>query len=103
MVSGRTRDVSAAVRYLNPSRTPTTSSPWLTASITTELMTPLIPGAGPPPTTIATFPRIAESAMVRNASKGRGRPGEGDERPRGRPTLRIGNGGAEFKGSGAAA
>src|SRR6266481_8753391 len=42
---------------------PTTSMPWLMASIVTELMTPLIPGAGPPPTTRARRPEFASFAM----------------------------------------
>src|ERR1700733_15573249 len=33
---------------------PSTRSPWLRASIVAEAMTPLIPGAGPPPTRIAS-------------------------------------------------
>src|SRR5437016_2447322 len=33
------------------------------ASIVTELMTPLMPGAGPPPTTRASLPGIATMAM----------------------------------------
>ncbi len=48
--------------HLNPSRQPITSRPWLIASMVTELMTPLIPGAGPPPTTSASLPPAAIAA-----------------------------------------
>src|SRR5579883_3135539 len=64
-VNARVWVVSPATRFLNPSRTPTTSSPRLIASIVTDEITPLIPGAGPPPTTIASRPRDAEFDMGR--------------------------------------
>src|SRR5687768_14797291 len=77
-VSGRVWVVSPATRYLNPSRTPITSSPRLIASMVTDEITPLIPGAGPPPTTIASRPRGAGVSMgqtpraYRRCARGRG-------------------------------
>src|SRR5262245_17083211 len=38
--------------------------PWLQASMVTELMTPLMPGAGPPPTTSASFPPLVVLAIA---------------------------------------
>ena len=46
----RTR--SRRTRCLNPSRMPMTSKPWLIASMVAAEMTALMPGAGPPPTTM---------------------------------------------------
>src|SRR5205814_8261169 len=99
MVSGRTRETSAAVRCLNPARTPSTSIPWLTASMVTELMTPLLPGAGPPPTTIATRPRDTESVMVGNASqKTAAGPGGDGTNARGAGASQDRDSGRVFKG-----
>ena len=50
--------LSPLASHLNPSYTPITSRPCFTASKVTALITPLIPGAGPPPTTTASFPPI---------------------------------------------
>src|ERR1700681_3398689 len=48
---------------------PSTRSPWLRASIVAEAITPLIPGAGPPPTRIASV----SSAFITLSSHRRGR------------------------------
>src|SRR5690348_1588312 len=42
---------------------PRTSMPLLIASMVTELMTPLMPGAGPPPTIKANLPELVSFAM----------------------------------------
>src|SRR5262249_14358332 len=42
---------------------PRTSMPLLIASMVTELMTPLMPGAGPPPTIRASLPEFGSFAM----------------------------------------
>src|SRR5579884_3971160 len=47
---------------------PRTRSPWLRASIVAEAMTPLIPGAGPPPTRIAS---VSSSPFMRALYRGR--------------------------------
>src|ERR671936_687007 len=91
MVSGRAAVVSPPTRFLNPSRTPSTSIPWLIASIVTELITPLMPGAGPPPTTIASLPREDSAMRTHLAEEPDGPEGGTDERPG--HTLRIGTGG----------
>ena len=44
------------------------------ASMVTALMTPLMPGAGPPPTTMASRPRV-ESAMSNRPRRGETGPG----------------------------
>src|ERR1700730_9953183 len=48
---------------------PRTRTPWLRASIVADAMTPLIPGAGPPPTRIASV----SSGFMTCRSHGRGR------------------------------
>src|SRR5665213_3009242 len=48
---------------------PSTRNPWLRASIVADAMTPLIPGAGPPPTRIASV----SSPIIARRSHRRGR------------------------------
>src|ERR1700761_8644614 len=72
---------------------PSTRKPWLRASIVADAMTPLIPGAGPPPTRIASV----SSAFIAPAShrgRRRGFPPppqlgveRGEELRRGEPRL----------------
>ena len=50
MSSWRTWSVEPSASQRKPSAIPTTSTPRLRASIVAALMTPLMPGAGPPPT-----------------------------------------------------
>src|SRR5436190_14259765 len=50
--------VSPWASHLYPSRTPRTLNPWFMPSMVAALMTPLMPGAGPPPTRIASLPRL---------------------------------------------
>src|SRR5688572_20560498 len=97
MVRGRAADVSPPTRFLNPSRTPRTSMPWLIASMVTELMTPLMPGAGPPPTTITSLPREEDSAMRTHLAGEPDGPEEG--RTRGRATLSGSETGPGFQGN----
>src|ERR1700737_1006910 len=47
---------------------PSTRSPWLRASIVADAMTPLIPGAGPPPTRIAS---VSFSCIIPSRRRGR--------------------------------
>src|SRR5437763_16962356 len=47
---------------------PITSSPALRASIVTDEMTLLMPGAGPPPTRIAQRGRVRDVPLVRDAA-----------------------------------
>src|SRR5947209_6124323 len=49
-----------------------TSVRWLRASMVTALMTPLIPGAGPPPTSKANLPLPFTLLMVTTASRSLG-------------------------------
>src|SRR5256885_1294993 len=56
MVSLTACSVSPLASHRYPSRTPRTLNPWLMPSIVAALMTPLMPGAGPPPTRIASLP-----------------------------------------------
>ena len=51
VIDGQPADEFAIALHepLKPSRTPKTSMPLLMASMVTALMTPLMPGAGPPP------------------------------------------------------
>src|SRR5262249_57189323 len=58
IVSGWQCPGSPCARYLNPSWNPITSMPPLIASMVTALITPLMPGAGPPPTTSANLSRL---------------------------------------------
>ena len=55
IVSGVVCSMLPCISHSNPSRMPTTSMPSSWARIVAALMTLLIPGAGPPPTRIATF------------------------------------------------
>jgi len=51
------------IRCSKPSKMPVTSIPLLLASIVAEWMTPLIPGAGPPPTRIASLRRLGACSI----------------------------------------
>ena len=55
IVSGVVWSMLPCISHSNPSRMPMTSMPSSCARIVAALMTLLIPGAGPPPTRIATF------------------------------------------------
>jgi hypothetical protein len=55
MVSSSIWLVSPSAIHLKPSLIPITSKPLLIASIVAALMTPFIPGAGPPPTSMASL------------------------------------------------
>src|SRR6266404_4740812 len=55
--------VSPLASHRYPSRMPTTLNPWLIPSMVAALMTPLIPGAGPPPTRIASLPLVVPFAI----------------------------------------
>ncbi len=55
MVSGRTLSTLPCISHSNPSSTPSTSTPSSAARIVAAPMTALIPGAGPPPTSMASF------------------------------------------------
>src|SRR6478672_6166172 len=98
MVRFRTCVVSPLTRFLNPSRIPMTSIPWLMASMVTELMTPLMPGAGPPPTTMTSLPRGDDSAMRSHLAVEPGGP-EG-RRTRGLARCQHRTRGRVFKGTG---
>src|SRR5579875_1315696 len=53
---------------------PRTRTPWLRASIVAEAMTPLIPGAGPPPTRIASVSSSPFMASLYRGGDGRSHP-----------------------------
>ena len=55
IVSGVVWSMSPCISHSNPSRTPTTSIPSSAARIVAAPMTALMPGAGPPPTRMASF------------------------------------------------
>ena len=55
MVSGRTRSTLPCMIHSKPSRMPRTSTPSRTPRIVAAPMTLLMPGAGPPPTRIASL------------------------------------------------
>ena len=55
MVSGRTLSTLPCMIHSNPSRIPRTSTPSRTPRIVAAPMTLLMPGAGPPPTRIASL------------------------------------------------
>jgi hypothetical protein len=55
IVSGRTRLTSPFMSHSKPSSTPSTSTPESRARMVAAAMTLLIPGAGPPPTRMASF------------------------------------------------
>ena len=60
MVSGVTRDVSPSMSHRKPSWMPTTWTPERHARMVAAPMTLLMPGAGPPPTRIASFSFISK-------------------------------------------
>src|SRR5438874_8666873 len=72
MVNSRNWAPPGWTRDLKPSRKPMTSMPWLMASMVTELMTPLMPGAGPPPTRRASLPGAAAVDMGEHLATGGG-------------------------------
>ena len=55
MVRGVTREVSPSMSQRNPSWTPSTSTPERFARMVAAPITLLMPGAGPPPTRMASF------------------------------------------------
>ena len=55
MVSGTMCSMSPCMSHSKPSRMPTTSTPSRAQRMAAALMTLLMPGAGPPPTRMATF------------------------------------------------
>ena len=59
MEIGCTCAVLPSMSHLNPSRKPSTSEPPMMLRIVTALMTLLMPGAGPPPTSMPTMGRDA--------------------------------------------
>src|SRR5712691_10783475 len=93
MSSGVTWSMSPCMIHSNPSRTPSTSTASNRARIVAAPITLLIPGAGPPPTRIASVLRSV--IAVPRASRGPGAPlapredgdhrhGDADPPPRGR-------------------
>src|SRR5690348_1257903 len=60
MDSGRQYCTSPCASHLKPSRKPMTSKPWLMPSMVAAAMTPLRPGAGPPPTNMPNLPLLME-------------------------------------------
>src|SRR3989449_6667714 len=84
MSSGVTWSMSPCMIHSNPSRTPSTSTASNRARIVAAPMTLLIPGAGPPPTRIASVFRSV--MIVPRASRGLGAPlaprEDGDRRHR---------------------
>ena len=58
--------------HWKPSWMPITSMPWLRASMVTALMTPLMPGAGPPPTSRASRPFV-DALLMAVLKEGTGR------------------------------
>src|SRR5215213_4530054 len=84
MVSLRLWVVDPSTRWRNPFWKPMTSIPWLMmASMVTDEMTPLMPGAGPPPTRMPRRLPFRELAMLWVLGRGTG-PGDGKERAAGR-------------------
>src|ERR1035437_2820373 len=55
--------MSPCARYLKPSRKPMTSNPLLMPSMVAAAMTPLMPGAGPPPTKMPNLPLLLINLM----------------------------------------
>src|SRR5882724_9869820 len=72
MSSGVTWSMSPCMIHSNPSRTPTTSTASNRARMVAAPITLLIPGAGPPPTRIASVLRSV--IAVPRASRGPGAP-----------------------------
>src|SRR5438128_5079266 len=72
MSSGVTWSMSPCMIHSNPSRTPSTSTPSNRARMVAAPMTLLMPGAGPPPTRIASVRRSVMAAP--RASRGPGAP-----------------------------
>src|SRR2546423_1892361 len=64
MRSGRTLEVSSRMSHLKPSCTPTTRKPSLIASMAAAEMTALMPGAGPPPTSMARTFSLGMTEMI---------------------------------------
>jgi hypothetical protein len=62
--SCRTMSVRPTARCLYPSSIPTTDRPEFTASITAALMALLMPGAGPPPTSIPNRPDLLPVVLI---------------------------------------
>src|SRR6185436_13202676 len=74
-LSGRTSSTRPCMRRSNPSRIPRTSTPCSSARMVAALITLLIPGAGPPPTKMASFSFDTSFSFFPRTVASRGRYG----------------------------